>query len=132
LSAERDADVVEVAAAAPFWQGIDEEADELLVAAFGELDRGEFGSDSVGLRWPSGTGAAASAAPLERRNQQAGCGEALEPRARHVAMHPLSSSELVGSHRLRLRASQEKGLAKLAIPDRIESMVHFYKHGNSR
>jgi hypothetical protein len=40
-------------------------------------------------------------------------------------VYPLGGGDLVGRHRQRLSASEEKGLPKLAIPDRIKP-VHLF------
>jgi len=40
-------------------------------------------------------------------------------------VYPLGGGDLVGRHRQRLRASEQKRLPKLAIPDRIKSLHHF-------
>ena len=108
-----------------YVQGIDNEADQLLVTPLREFDSGELRSDSVCLRRPPGPWARASCPPLEGGNQEPGFRESFEPTPRDVAVHPVRGGNLIGRHRKRLRACEQERLAKVAITDRVESMHHF-------
>ena len=125
FSAERDPDLVQTVAARSFGQGVDNEADQLLVAALRELDRRQLGSDPVGLGRSPGAGARASRPPLERGNQKTRFREPLEATAGDVAVNSLGGGEVVGRHRLRLGTGEEERLAKLAIADRVKPLHHF-------
>jgi hypothetical protein len=125
FSTERDPDLAQAHAASSFGQGIDDEADQLLVAAFRELDRGELRRDSVGLGRSTGARAGASRPPLERANQQARVRQPLQSPARDVAVDPLGGGDVICRYGQRLRTRVEERLAQLLIADRVKSMYHF-------
>jgi hypothetical protein len=125
FSTERDPDLAQTVAAPALGQGIDDEADQLLVPALRKFDRRQLWSDTVGLRRPPGAGARASRPTLERDNQKTRVHEPLESTAGDIAVDPLRGGHLVRRHGKRLRAGEEERLAQLAITDRIKPMHHF-------
>src|SRR5438105_4361496 len=125
FSTERDTDLAQTVAAPACGQGIDDEADQLLVAALRKFDRRHLWSDTVGLGRPPCARARASRPPLERGNQKTRFRQPLEPTTGNVAVNPLRGGDLVGCHRQRLRTGEAERLAQLAITDRIKPMHHF-------
>src|SRR5207247_10557132 len=83
---ERDPDFLQALAAPALGQGIDHEADQLLVAALRKFDRRQLWSDTVGLGRPAGAGASPSCPPLERGNQKTRFHQPLESTAGDVAV----------------------------------------------
>ena len=124
FSAERDPDLVQTVAARSFGQGVDNEADQLLVAALRELDRRQLGRDPVGLGRSPGAGARASRPPLERGNQETRLREPFESATGDIAVNLQSRGDIVGGHRQRPHACEEERLAKIAISDCVEPMHH--------
>ena len=112
-------------AARAFGQDVNDEADQLLVAALRKFDRRQLWSDTVGLGRPPRARARASRPPLERGNQKTRVREPLESTTGDVAVDPLGGGHLVRRHGQRLRTGEEERLAELAITDRIKPMHHF-------
>jgi hypothetical protein len=125
FSTEPDPDLAQAIAARSFGQGIDDQADQLLVAAPWKLERGQFRCDSIRLRRPSGAGAGTSRPPLERAKQQPRVREPLEPGAGNVAVDTVGSGDFVRRNGQRLRTRVEKRLAQLLIADRVKPVHHF-------
>jgi hypothetical protein len=122
---EGGADLAQAHVASSFGQGIDNQADQLLVAALWKLERGELRRDSIRLGRPSGAGAGVSRPPLERANQQARVREPLESAAGDVAVNPLGGGDVICRHGQRLPARVEQRLAQPLIANRVEPMHHF-------
>jgi len=125
FSTERDTDLTQTLAAGTCGQGIGDEADQLLVAPCGELDRRQLWSDTVGLGRTPRAWARPSRPPLERGKQETHLRQPLESAAGDVAVDPLRGGNLVRRHRQRLRSRIEERLAQLLIADRVEAVHHF-------
>ena len=65
-----------------------------------------------------------SCSTFERAEQEACVRESLEATAGDVAVDSVSSGEVVGGHRQRLRPREEERLAKLPIAYRLKPMSH--------
>src|SRR5207248_2166879 len=75
-------------------------------------------------RRPPGPWAGTSCSTFERAEQEACVRESLEATAGDVAVDSVSSGEVVGGHRQRLRPREEERLAKLPIAYRLKPMSH--------
>ena len=104
----------------PRRHGVDQQADELRVAAHRELDRGRVGRGGVDLGRSARARPAAAGRPLEARRQQPRRDEALEPASRDVPVDAGGIGDLADARRTRPPAHGEQGLAQLRVTYDVE------------